>query len=179
MRAQRFTHARAFSTSYTDKSADAVCYFTFAANATAEPIVFEGRCQGRIVPRRGAFAHVDCVLFFPFFVFLFFFFSVSPRCPLQTLVVERKNFVVVATHAHCLIVVLFVPPACAAPPGPAESFGWDPIFLPNGHKQTYAEMDKATKNSISHRSRALALLKAYLSEHPEALLASEAAASTQ
>ncbi|CAI2378333.1 unnamed protein product [Moneuplotes crassus] len=42
------------------------------------------------------------------------------------------------------------------------SFGWDPVFLPDGYEQTYAEMDKATKNSISHRSRSVAKLKEYL-----------------
>lgn len=39
-------------------------------------------------------------------------------------------------------------------------FGWDPIFQPNhpsGH--TYAEMSMETKNQISHRSKALALLR--------------------
>lgn len=37
-------------------------------------------------------------------------------------------------------------------------FGYDPIFLPNGHDDTFAEMSDETKNSISHRSRALAEL---------------------
>lgn len=35
--------------------------------------------------------------------------------------------------------------------GPAASFGWDPIFLPDGFEQTFAEMDKSVKNTISHR----------------------------
>lgn len=34
------------------------------------------------------------------------------------------------------------------------SFGWDPNFKPDGHDQTYAEMEKTLKNSISHRGRA-------------------------
>lgn len=34
-------------------------------------------------------------------------------------------------------------------------FGWDPIFQPDGFEQTYAEMDKAVKNSISHRRKAI------------------------
>jgi XTP/dITP diphosphohydrolase len=33
-------------------------------------------------------------------------------------------------------------------------FGYDPVFLPNGHKQTYAQMDMETKNQVSHRARA-------------------------
>ena len=41
-------------------------------------------------------------------------------------------------------------------------FGYDPVFLPNGHDQTFAEMSSAEKNGISHRSRALAKMVAYL-----------------
>jgi inosine triphosphate pyrophosphatase len=42
----------------------------------------------------------------------------------------------------------------SSPKGP-ENFGWDPIFVPEGHTQTYAEMSKEQKNSVSHRFRAL------------------------
>ena len=38
--------------------------------------------------------------------------------------------------------------------------GWDPIFEYEGH--TYAEMDKAAKNKISHRALALEKLKLWL-----------------
>lgn len=31
------------------------------------------------------------------------------------------------------------------------SFGWDPIFQPDGYEETYAQLDKAIKNTISHR----------------------------
>ncbi|KAK9456556.1 inosine triphosphate pyrophosphatase-like protein [Dipodascopsis uninucleata] len=41
-------------------------------------------------------------------------------------------------------------------------FGWDPCFLPDGFDQTYAEMPKALKNTISHRYRALTMLKEFL-----------------
>ena len=58
-----------------------------AAGPGAEPQVFVGRTQGRIVPSRGATA-----------------------------------------------------------------FGWDPVFQPEGFQETYAEMDKTVKNTISHRS---------------------------
>ncbi len=34
-------------------------------------------------------------------------------------------------------------------------FGYDPIFLPNGHTLSYAEMSQDEKNTVSHRGRAL------------------------
>ncbi|KAK1395402.1 Inosine triphosphate pyrophosphatase [Heracleum sosnowskyi] len=49
------------------------------------------------------------------------------------------------------------------PRGPND-FGWDPIFQPEGYDQTYAEMPKEEKNKISHRSRALALVKDHFAE---------------
>lgn len=49
------------------------------------------------------------------------------------------------------------------PPRGPNSFGWDPIFQPQGFSETYAEMDKEVKNGISHRYKAFALLKEYLS----------------
>ncbi|KAH9909817.1 inosine triphosphate pyrophosphatase-like protein [Xylariomycetidae sp. FL2044] len=43
--------------------------------------------------------------------------------------------------------------------GPTN-FGWDPIFEYEG--QTYAEMDKAAKNQISHRFKAIEKLRAWI-----------------
>ena len=50
-----------------------------------------------------------------------------------------------------------------SPRGPSD-FGWDPCFQPDGFKQTYAEMPKDQKNSISHRSKALQALKNFLAD---------------
>ncbi|MEQ9260256.1 MAG: RdgB/HAM1 family non-canonical purine NTP pyrophosphatase [Roseovarius sp.] len=40
----------------------------------------------------------------------------------------------------------------------AQGHGYDPIFLPNGHSQTFGEMESEEKNRISHRADALAKL---------------------
>jgi non-canonical purine NTP pyrophosphatase (RdgB/HAM1 family) len=46
----------------------------------------------------------------------------------------------------------------------AEGFGYDPIFMPDGYDQTFAELGMDIKNRISHRARATAQLAAYLLE---------------
>ncbi|XP_023310143.1 inosine triphosphate pyrophosphatase-like [Anoplophora glabripennis] len=46
------------------------------------------------------------------------------------------------------------------PRGP-RNFGWDPCFEPAGYDVTYAQMPNAEKNKISHRYKALDLLRNY------------------
>ncbi|KAJ1977647.1 acetyl-coenzyme A synthetase 2 [Dimargaris xerosporica] len=84
---------------FEDKSAFALCTLAYCAGPGDEPVLFEGKTLGTIVPPRG--------------------------------------------------------------PG---VFGWDSAFQPDGHDKTYAELDPAVKNTISHRFRALELLKAFLAD---------------
>lgn len=48
-----------------------------------------------------------------------------------------------------------------------SGFGYDPIFLPDGFEKSFAEMELAAKNEISHRGRAVRKLVTFLkkSEH--------------
>lgn len=48
-----------------------------------------------------------------------------------------------------------------APRG-SGGFGFDPIFVPEGYSQTFAELSTNEKNKISHRGRALAELRKFL-----------------
>ncbi len=43
-----------------------------------------------------------------------------------------------------------------------NGFGYDPIFIPEGHKLTFSEMSLEEKNLISHRKKALILFNEYL-----------------
>jgi len=43
-----------------------------------------------------------------------------------------------------------------------NGFGYDPVFFPEGHERTFAEMDASEKDSMSHRGRALEKFREYL-----------------
>ncbi|ORY90876.1 DNA repair-related protein [Leucosporidium creatinivorum] len=87
---------------FEDKSATAICTFAYSAGSGSEPILFEGKTEGKIVPARGP-----------------------------------------------------------------KNFGWDPIFEVGETGRTYAEMDGEEKNKLSHRYKALDLLRSYLLEQSE------------
>ena len=47
-------------------------------------------------------------------------------------------------------------------------FGYDPLFIPEGFEQSFAELGDAAKNQISHRAKALWKLRAWLEQQGRA-----------
>ncbi|MCD8044100.1 MAG: non-canonical purine NTP diphosphatase [Tannerellaceae bacterium] len=45
-----------------------------------------------------------------------------------------------------------------------EGFGYDPVFVPDGYNQTFAELGMDIKNNISHRAQAIKKLADFLSD---------------
>ncbi len=45
-------------------------------------------------------------------------------------------------------------------------FGYDPLFIPEGHTQTFGQLPATVKNSISHRARALTAFQSWLTKNP-------------
>jgi XTP/dITP diphosphohydrolase len=52
------------------------------------------------------------------------------------------------------------------PPRGRQGFGYDPMFVPDGHTLTFGEMAPARKHAMSHRARAFAKLLAEVLERP-------------
>lgn len=48
----------------------------------------------------------------------------------------------------------------------AGGFGYDPLFAPEGHDRSFAELGPEVKNSLSHRGRALAKVVEWLESQP-------------
>lgn len=47
-------------------------------------------------------------------------------------------------------------------PSGGSGFGYDPLFVPEGHTLSFAELGESIKNQLSHRAKALAQLRACL-----------------
>lgn len=43
----------------------------------------------------------------------------------------------------------------------AGGFGYDPLFIPDGHERSFGELSEEIKNSMSHRGRALEQFRAW------------------
>ena len=121
---------------YDDKTAQAVCTFAYCEGPGHEPLIFEGRVT----------------------------VSLSHSCPSSSLANAHllKGKIVPARGPSNFgsIASSRFKPSGGMYPLLTKVVGWDPIFEYEG--QTYAEMDKAKKNSLSHRALALAKLKDWL-----------------
>ncbi|WP_339914108.1 RdgB/HAM1 family non-canonical purine NTP pyrophosphatase [uncultured Brevundimonas sp.] len=62
----------------------------------------------------------------------------------------------------CVVVEGRVDGQLTFPPRGDRGFGYDPIFIPDGHDQTFGEMEPTAKDAMSHRARAFEKLKAAL-----------------
>jgi XTP/dITP diphosphohydrolase len=59
------------------------------------------------------------------------------------------------SHGICEGTIIF-------PPRGTGGFGYDPLFVPDGYDQTFAELPDTVKNRISHRARALIKTQVFL-----------------
>lgn len=62
----------------------------------------------------------------------------------------------------CVVVEGQVHGSVTFPPRGDRGFGYDPIFVPEGGRLTFGEMDPDKKDAMSHRARAFEMLKAAL-----------------
>ena len=69
---------------------------------------------------------------------------------------------VVLADQRLLVVQETVEGSITTAPRGAGGFGYDPLFQPLGAPETFAEMDGAAKDAISHRGRALRRLRPVL-----------------
>jgi len=72
---------------------------------------------------------------------------------------------VLAVAREGLVLAMFegmVEGKIAEQPRGLHGFGYDPIFIPDGFEETFAELPHELKNNISHRAKAIRKLKAKL-----------------
>lgn len=50
-------------------------------------------------------------------------------------------------------------------PAGNEGFGYDPVFIPEKHAKSFAQMEPSEKNKMSHRGRAIENMRRFLAEH--------------
>lgn len=74
----------------------------------------------------------------------------------------RSTLILMWPDGHEEIFEGVAPGRLVWPPRGTLGHGYDPIFVPEGEERSYAEMDPAEKNLISHRARAFRKLESAL-----------------
>lgn len=69
-----------------------------------------------------------------------------------------RTVIALLRHGELTLVEGEVRGVIATEPQGTDGFGYDPVFIPEGHRETFAQMPAADKNAISHRGRAMARL---------------------
>jgi len=77
------------------------------------------------------------------------------------------GFVSPSLHPEVLLFEGEVKGELATSPRGQGGFGFDPIFIPYGSKQTFAEMKTEEKNKLSHRAKSVNSMGSFLSTHLE------------
>lgn len=72
-------------------------------------------------------------------------------------IANRDGEVLNVSEGICEGSITFVPRG-------SGGFGYDPLFVPDGYDQTFAELAATVKNRISHRARALIKTREFLSQ---------------
>jgi len=71
----------------------------------------------------------------------------------------RSTLVLAWPDGHDEVFEGIAPGHLVWPPRGTDGFGFDPVFVPEGHDITFGEMDRWEKNKISHRALAVEKLK--------------------
>ena len=88
------------------------------------------------------------------------------RCGAQTPITARFRCVLALADAGELLETFegVVEGTIVNPPRGDRGFGYDPVFQPLGSTQTFGEWSSEQKNRVSHRARAIQLLRAALAD---------------
>ena len=76
-----------------------------------------------------------------------------------------RTIVSLITHHQSLQVVGIVNGTIAMQEEGDGGFGYDPVFIPEGYKYTFASLPAEVKNAISHRGRAMEALRDVLNKY--------------
>lgn len=74
------------------------------------------------------------------------------RCAIA---IAREGKLVASFEGACEGRIIEAPRGC-------DGFGYDPVFVPEGYEQTFAELPGEVKNALSHRGRAMQAALAWL-----------------